>query len=127
MKNIVIAIITIFGINTMCAQEKPADCKSMQTGTFEYMVEGLEHVKIVRTANKQVETNAKTGGSITGTVKWLSDCEYELTFDKVTEKGAEAMVGKKIRTTITAVDGDVVSLHVTADEGEGDLQMKKIK
>lgn len=127
MKKICVAVFALLCAGTAFAQQANPKCKSMKTGTFTYAAEGLEHITIVRTANYQTETNAKTGGSISGKITWLSDCEYELYFDKITEKGAEGMLGQKIRTTITNVEGDIVSLHVIAEQGEGDVNMKKIK
>lgn len=67
------------------------DCSELKELTFYgYPRNSTDHYKIVRSGNRQVEYNLKTGDSTEYKIKWDKDCQYTLTFISSSEKRSAA-------------------------------------
>ena len=57
------------------------NCKNFKIGKFVLFDQGKNiHTKVERTASEQIETDIKTGKYIKFKIRWINECEYELTF-----------------------------------------------
>jgi hypothetical protein len=82
-----------------------ADCLSVRNGTFT-----LDDFIIERNGDKQIEINSKTHKVKRFTVKWLSNCEYELRF-------ADGSSDKMIQVKIVLADKDGYSCYAWSGKG----------
>lgn len=107
MKNSSLLIILFLFIASshLFSQEPTAsECKQFRTGTF--YVKSMPNVVITRDENFQVETDPVSGKYVKMSVKWTSDCTYELRLVK-TNKREDKKMWKKMKVlvvTITATD-----------------------
>lgn len=103
MKKILL-ILLLLTCTIAVAQTK---CANFKTGTFMYDEEGNDTV-ITRTETTQTETSKSEALEISGTIEWVSDCEYILTCKYVNKKDkiSQEMVGQKLYNRITETDGE---------------------
>lgn len=88
---------------TVCngfAQSK--DCSKFRTGTFKYVNSDEQDTVIVRNDSVQIETDATNGFKLTGSLKWLSDCKYTLTYTDVSNPDYSFIVGTIFNVDITS-------------------------
>lgn len=119
MKNIVIVLLLVS--SSLMAQQ---NCKAFKTGTFEYTQKGYEGYQISRTATHQVEENKAKGYRAEASVKWLSDCEYQLTYLKANDK---SLLGKTIKVRILRTVGDKYTFHATMGKQVLTTEVRRIK
>lgn len=82
-------------------------CINYKTGKFILFDQNTGiHTRIERTANLQTETDLKTGKYIKFNVKWLNDCEYELTFAEGNNDQVAYFRHRKLKFRITDVFAD---------------------
>jgi hypothetical protein len=80
MKQFLFAILSTFVTFFSYSQTKPTDCSLFKTGNFAYRDSSTNSIwEIKRTKKKQLEKNNITGVVIKQKIRWVSDCEYELT------------------------------------------------
>jgi hypothetical protein len=80
MKQFLFAIISTFVTFFSYSQTNSPDCSLFKTGNFAYRDSSTNSVwEITRTKKKQLEKNNLTGVVIKQKIRWVSDCEYELT------------------------------------------------
>ncbi|MFP9115234.1 hypothetical protein ACLI1A_14950 [Flavobacterium sp. RHBU_3] len=102
------------------------ECNRFHTGTFKYLDNRFG--TITRTETRQREVNEKNGNYFDGTIKWLSDCEYEITLEKSNATGTEEMMGKPIRAAIVAISGNVATIQFIAPDGsKGYIKIEKVE
>lgn len=80
---------------------KRSDCKSMKTGEFRYGDPIYGDTRIKRDFRIQRESNSNFYERYK--VKWISECEYHLIYDKVNSKDKEYLKGESIKTQIIDV------------------------
>jgi hypothetical protein len=80
MKQFLFAIISTF-VSFFCySQTNSPVCSLFKTGNFAYRDSATNSIwEITRTKKKQLEKNNLTGTIIKNKIRWLSDCEYQLT------------------------------------------------
>lgn len=82
-------------------------CNAYRTGKFIlFEQKGNIHVRIERTATEQIETDLKTGKFIRFNVKWLNECEYELTVIDGNNDQVSFFRNRKLHIRITDVYAD---------------------
>ncbi len=113
-------------IFTACEPAKKDRCTDFRTGTFKFLKPGYGRFKIVRTETSQTETDSLTGLSITGNVKWISDCNYTVTFTKVNDPKYESIIGTKSDVQIIAIFDDKLTCKSQGLGGTMEVEMIKI-
>lgn len=80
-KAFIISLLWIFIMTVqICFAQTPSfNCKSAKTGRFVINDPSIGHKsEIIRKKKIQIEKNLHTGETATFSIKWLSDCEYQL-------------------------------------------------
>ncbi|WP_031453214.1 hypothetical protein [Flavobacterium chungangense] len=125
MKIKFIVLLILFFTNIAFSQEKK--CFDFKVGTFSYNNPIYKKYKVIRKETVQIETDTVTGLILEGVVEWKSDCQYVLTYTKVSNKDHEKILGQKINVDISNILGNT---FVCKSEGLGikmELEMTKIK
>ena len=120
MKSILLIILTstiIFSFST----EK--NCSYFKTGRFRYKNSNYSGWIVTRKNNIQIESNKTLNLTVEGTVKWKSECEYELTYTKAQSKN---LIGKKVFVKITNIKGSTIMCNSICEGKELNLEMEKI-
>lgn len=107
-------------------QEK--NCSDFKTGTFFYVNENFPE-KIVRTESMQIETNAETGVVIYSSIKWTSQCSYEMTYEKIINYPDDVsdMIGQKIYVEILETNGSKMKVHAKSRSIDTKIEFVKKK
>ncbi|KAF2330690.1 hypothetical protein [Flavobacterium daemonense] len=124
MKIIFIFLLCIL-TSAVFSQEKK--CSDFKVGTFSYNNLALKRYKVVRKKTVQIETDTITGLVLEGSIKWKSDCNYVLTYTKVSNMALKKLLGQKINVEIINVFGNVILCRSEGFGVKRDLQMTKIK
>lgn len=125
MKNIY-ALCCILLLLISCGQ-KESDCQKFHTGTFTYPEARFAPTIITRTETSQTEINTKRNVYLNGSIKWTSDCEYDITLRKVSANVPKKMLGQTLHTTIVRVDGDIATCRIKGAGKEMTVKIKKLK
>lgn len=110
-----------------CSQPiPPEDCKRFMTGTFVFEGTSGAGFKIVRTADKQTETNLSTGETSKWSVSWTDDCTYVITFRE--RSSSRPTLHNQITVKFVKAVGDLLYFDTYAD-GQNLLsgKMQKVK
>ena len=104
-KNIIIIIISVMLLFSCSSNENKSFCKIYKNGRFIYLMEkSLDTILIERNDTVQIETNLTTKNKIVEKIKWISDCEYEVSYLEQTKPTSDTIVAslqnQKITTTI---------------------------
>ena len=119
MKNLLLLIL-VSPLLSLC-QERNQDCSPLKELTFyAYPRNTTDQYKIIRSGNKQVEYNLKTGDSTEYKIKWEKDCQYNLTYISSSEKKSPAqkeMLAKyKLAYEILSVSGSYYVYNIYLDK-----------
>jgi len=79
MKKLLACIAALFFSFYSNAQLDSVSCAKFKTGRFVYLNDSLQTVVVTRTATKQEETNEQTNEVTKFKIRWINNCEYELT------------------------------------------------
>ena len=102
------------------------DCKSFQTGTFEFeALVGTEVSKTTFVRNDSIEIDYFRGKADTSTIRWINDCEYIVTKKNPKNQAERKAIHMKILTT----DGDsyVFEYNVVGESRKEKGTAKKVK
>lgn len=104
-------------------------CTNFKTGKFEYSKPIYADWNVIRTDSSQIEINTKTGVEIYNSVKWLNDCDYTLTCEKVENQTdtANNIVGQVYHVKITNVYSNRYTCEAVSDSGDVTLSLLMIK
>lgn len=106
MKKLSLLLISFIIIAGCFAQLDSSRCVMFHTGKFSYF-DSLNHtIFVTRKANKQVEYNAYTKETVKLKIRWLNDCEYELTQKWSSSKAARKNNGSISLVLITKIIGE---------------------
>jgi len=117
-------ILLLIFFNAAFSQEKK--CSDFKNGTFSYNNPIFKRYKVVRKEAVQIETDTVTGLVFEGAIEWKSDCQYVLTYTKVSNKAQEKMLGQKINVEITNISGNTIVCKSEAFGVKMDLEMTKV-
>lgn len=112
-------------VNIGFSQEKK--CSNFKTGTFFYNNSAYKRFKVIRKETIQIETDTVTGLILEGVVEWKSDCQYILTYTKVSSKAHEKILGQKINAEISNIVGNTFLCKSEAFGVTMELEMTKIE
>tara|TARA_R110000868_G_scaffold409676_1_gene695637 strand:+ start:115 stop:426 length:312 start_codon:yes stop_codon:yes gene_type:complete len=86
-----------------------------RTGEFNYVIENRPEL-VIRTDSTQIEINPITKVEVYSSIKWKSDCEYEMTYTKILNypEDASHMIGQKINVKIISTDSGGYKVHATS-------------
>lgn len=115
-------------VNSKYQSLQPAntDCEnSFATGTFRYLNPEYRDTVIKRRKKKQIERTK--GSKSIYNIKWISPCNYVLTYSKVSNKEHEYLIGQKIDVKIIDVldNGRYVYYSNLGDRTYGFGEMEK--
>jgi hypothetical protein len=123
MKQLLLFALVLLSMNTFAQ-----DCSKFKTGKFKYSDATLGDVIVVRDKAGQIEKNAKTNTEIHGSIDWVTDCKYILTFKKVVNADIPEIIGKQIAVEIIETHGNKYKCRVTDNNGfDGVLEVIKIE
>ncbi|RZK07572.1 MAG: hypothetical protein EOO46_14645 [Flavobacterium sp.] len=116
----------IFGLfitlsSLMYSQEK--HCSDFKIGNFIYKDAPYTGWTVVRGDSLQVESNKSLNWHVEGTVKWISECKYELTYTKAV---SDDLIGKTVYVEIVEIKENEIICRSTLDGVQFDFRMEKI-
>ena len=124
MKNQLLILLFFISLFS-CSQEK--NCSDFKTGTFKYVDGNHPDWIIVRNDSIQVEKEEKTNIELQGRLKWKSDCEYSLTYTKISDTSNRELIGKKINVTIINIADDIIEYEAEMNDKVVISKMQKIR
>jgi hypothetical protein len=100
-----------FLVTSCASSRKQADCEKFKTGRFELRSELDNSITTIeRNDSIQTETSNKTGHITKARIKWIADCEYELTYFAQTTNSSDTIVpfvqSRPLKTTILQTGKD---------------------
>jgi len=95
--------------------DEDAACKILHKGTFLYADENDQPVKVVIKGSKHTEYHNGGKYIIESKLKWLSPCEYNATFVKITVPQFPFKKGTVMNVKVDSVDGGAVICSCTID------------
>jgi hypothetical protein len=99
-------LVIIILLNEGC-QNAQIDCQDFKTGEFTNKPDNSSGVKIIRSANEQIESNDEENYRDVFEVEWISECEYILIFKETSDPKLNHLTNKDtIRIQITEIDGN---------------------
>lgn len=125
MKRISFAVflITLFSVG----YSQNNQCSDFKTGKFEYTNPNYSEWKVIRTDSTQTEINSKNGIELNATIIWKSDCEYVLTYEKITNSDLKNLIGKKVFVEILEIQNRKFKYHSKLDTMEITSEMIKVE
>jgi len=103
--NKIFSIICILFSTVSFSQE----CEKLRNGTFLLIDERVNYEgKITREDSLQTEINQKTGHFTKGSIEWIDDCTYVMTYLETNSPMSKPFIGKKLTTNVIKIDGDKV-------------------
>ncbi len=116
-------LITLFSIG----YSQNNQCSDFKTGKFEYTNPNYSEWKVIRTDSTQTEINSKTGIELKATIIWKSDCEYVLTYEKITNSDLKDLIGKKVFVEILEIQNQKFKYHSKLETVEITSEMIKVE
>ena|SRR5688572_5478815 len=101
-------------------------CKIMRNGTFVYGNPSSE-VKVVIKGDKHIEYHHEGKYIIKSRIKWLNDCEYNMTMTEITIPQFPYTVGDIMNVKITRVEGNNIFYTSTVKGNSWEGQFTKVK
>lgn len=122
--NKALSILILFMSLSSCSQE--LKCSEFRTGEFRYVNENFPE-KIIRTELMQIETNPETGVVIYTSIKWTSECNYVMTYEKILNHSEDVshMIGKKIYIEILETNGNKIKVHAKSKNLDTEIEFIK--
>ena len=124
MRNQFFITLIIVGLNSYAQQNK---CSQFKTGKFEFSEPKYAEWQVTRTDSTQIELNTKTGLEIYNSVKWVNDCEYLLTCDKVVNPTSANIVGEVYHVKMTEVYSNRYTCIAVSKNDDITLNLMMIK
>lgn len=105
----------------------PKKCTYFRTGIFEYSNSDYAGWLVTRNDSIQIESNEKENIKLTGTIEWLSDCQYMITYKDAVNFSEEDIIGRKIIVDITKTFDESYKCMAKSETGNVLVKMNKIK
>ncbi|CAM1340226.1 hypothetical protein [Tenacibaculum amylolyticum] len=116
-----------FCLLTFSGFSQTSDCSKFKTGTFKYIGSDEKDTVITRTDSIQTEQDNIKGVKFTGSVKWLSDCKYILTYTGVNNPNFNFIIGIKLNVDITSTTNSTYKYTAYNDMGKITGEIVKIE
>lgn len=107
-----------------CSQP-PKDCSHFKTGTFKYANPSYANFIVVRDDSIQIETDTVNNAKIIGSIEWIDNCKYILTYKEAINLPQNNLMGKQIEVKI--VEADNKGYKCRASDGLKDLDIEMVK
>lgn len=123
-RSILFIFLTVFVVS--CSE--PSNCSDFKTGEFSYVIKERPE-KIIRTTSTQTEFNTETKTVVKSSVKWTSDCSYQLRYLDVLnyDKDISDIIGTIIYCEILETYGDTMKVRAKSERIDDILEFVKIK
>ena len=104
MKYLIHLSILLFSCLSFCQE-----CDEVKTGNFLLTDERVDYEgEINRNDTIQTEINKKTGHITKGTVDWIDDCTYKMTYRESNSPMVKNYIGKSITTQIIRINEGII-------------------
>lgn len=121
-----LGVLTVMFISLTGFTSKIDGCKIMHHGTFTYG-DSTNLIKVVINGNDHVEYIENGKYIIKSKLKWISDCEYNMTMTGITVPDFPFKVGDVMNVKITRVDGNEIYFTSTVQGKSFDGKFTKVK
>lgn len=120
--------VTTLLISSISCFAQDTKCTDFKVGTFEYSDPRFSEWKVSRTDTLQIEKSTVSGVEIYSSIKWISDCNYILTYKKVlnTDVDPSDFIGKTIEVKIIKTESDRYTCHSKSDVMDLEIEMVKV-
>lgn len=102
------------------------DCKAFHTGSFKVTTPDTT-ILITLTETTETEYDETMDTTMKGTVKWLSDCAYEVTYTETDNPDFKQLIGIKTKVTLLSVKGKKAVCEFDIAGHKKKLEMVKLK
>lgn len=123
MKKAFQIILLLLSLNSS-AQEKK--CSEFRTGEFRYADKTMTE-RIIRNDSMQIEINDYDKIEIHTSITWKSDCEYEMTYEKIINYPDDVsdVIGKMIFVEILETKGKWYKVYAKGVFSKGEIEFIK--
>ena len=130
MQQIRILLLLGFMVNISTAFSQHPDCFRFKTGTFKLLDAGSPNYTIIRNASIQTETASNSIVTTDFYIRWIDDCNYELTLKKMHNRPAGIkMPDKTIKlfVKIVEISGDTCWVETKANSSNYVSKKRMVK
>jgi len=103
------------------------DCLKFKTGNFKYTNPDFQHFTITRNDTMQIEIDKNRDVTVKASIKWLSDCEYLLTYKEVINSSVQQIIGTKVKVQIIESNNNTYLCRAVSDDNLMDSKIEMIK
>ena len=96
-------------------------------GTFKYTNLDFQHFTIIRNDSMQIEVDKNRDVIVKASIKWLSDCEYLLTYKEVINSSVQQIIGTKVKVQIIESNNNTFLCRAVSDDNLMDSKIEMIK
>ena len=114
MKTILTVLFSSLFLSFTASSQSSECLDKIKTGKFKYMASGAV-IEVTRTKTKQIETFNNGKSKVISKIKWISDTECILTFEKEINAPGCLKKGDKMKMTILECDGNEYLVSVTSE------------
>jgi hypothetical protein len=106
-KNIFLFVLFLTTFYSLGQKKK---CKDLGNGTYVYNDPAYSDWVVYRKDSIQIESNTRTGIELHMIIKWVSNCNYTLTYTKTLNNHKENLfIGKTMDVEILSTDNNVIN------------------
>lgn len=95
-------IILLLLLSFFSCKTQQKDCSQFKTGTFKYADSKQQEITLTRNDSIQIEKNNATGDEYIGSIKWLSNCMFTLTYTHVNNPDYKSVIGTTFNIDINS-------------------------
>jgi hypothetical protein len=95
------------------AQEK--NCSDFKVGEFTYTDPDYADLVTVRTDSLQTDSYPEMGWEMTSSIRWISDCKYEIEYIDVNDSKLESIIGVKYVIEIIEINENKILCRTESD------------
>ena len=123
----VIKPVSLFILFSFYGNAQKMKCSDFRVGQFEYSEPSYLGWITTRTNSLQTDINQGIGVEMRGTIKWVSDCEYVLTYTEIINPEGKNLINKKVEVQIINRTPKGYIFRSKSDGVEIESEMIKIK
>lgn len=120
MKKIIFIAFIVLNLK-VSAQEKK--CSDYRNGKFTFEDPAFTNWRVIRNGTEQIQIDDLNQIEIYGSIEWISDCEYILTYTKINIPEWNSIIGQKVNIKIIEVKTNSIIVHSKALGNEMEVEM----
>ncbi|WP_264536875.1 hypothetical protein [Flavobacterium sp. N1736] len=124
MRNIIFLLFLLIKVSSYSQEKK---CSDFKNGTFKYKNPAYKNFIVIRNGNLQTEEDKSRKLLLEGSVQWVSECQYILTYTKINLPTLKNLIGQKVFVTINKIENNKINCLSKMNDKSLDLEMIKIK